>query len=189
MTKNRLLLLGLLVSISINLFFVGGIAYRVGNFNDERSGRPLPPNVGWIVRDLDEQRRSELEPQLRESFEQIRPIRREMIDAQRQVNALMSAQPFDAEALSEAFATLRAASIRYQELSHAQTSSIFGQLSEQERQAALEFVKRRGPRDGRDGFRGRTDGSGFRERRGSDGQRSSSPPPPPPPPPPAAIDQ
>ncbi len=76
MTKNKLFLFGLLVSMSINLFFVGGIAYRVMNFQDERSGRPLPPNVGWIVRDLDPERRTELEPQLQASFEQIGPIRR-----------------------------------------------------------------------------------------------------------------
>ena len=176
MNKNKILLLGLLLSLSINLFVVGGIAYRVTNFQDERSGRPLPPNVGWVVRDLEESRRSELEPQLRESFAEIFPIRREMMNAQRQVNVLMSAQPFDANALNTAFASLREASIRYQTLSHDQTSVILGLLTEEERQAALAFVKRRGPRDGRDGFRGRDGGSGFRGPRGPDGQR---PPPPP----------
>jgi uncharacterized membrane protein len=113
MTKKRILLIGLLLSISINLFFVGGIAYRVANFDDERFGRPLPPNVGWVVRDLEESRRSELEPQLRESFQEIFPIRREMMTAQRQVNDLMSTQPFDANALNVAFASLREANIRY----------------------------------------------------------------------------
>ena len=182
MTKNKILLLGLLLSLSINLSFVGGIAYRVAN-QGERSGRPLPPNVGWVVRDLEESRRGELEPQLRESFAEISPIRREMMNAQRQVNDLMSAQPFDANALNGAFTTLREASIRYQALSHEQTSEILGLLSEQERQAALEFVQRRGPRDGRDGFRGRDGGSGFRGPRGPDGQR------PPPPPRPTDTDQ
>lgn len=177
MTKNRLILLSLLVSISINLFFVGGIAYRVVNFQDDSSGRPLPPNVGWIVRDLDEQRRSELEPQLRASFEQIGPIRREMMDAQRQVNELMSAQPFDAPALTAAFASLRDASMRYQAISHEQTSAILGQLTEAERNTALEFVKRRGPRDGRDGFRGRTTGPGIDGPRGPDGPRPRPQPP------------
>ena len=180
MTKQRLLMLGLLVSISVNLFFVGGIAYRVMNFQDENTGRPLPPNVGWVVRDLDEQRRSELEPQLQASFDQIRPIRREMINAQRAVNELMSAQPFDADALASAFATLRDANVRYQEMSHEQTSEIFGLLTEEERLAALEFVQRRGPRDGRDGFRGRTGGPDFGGRGGPGGPgrppTSSTPP-------------
>jgi len=52
MTKKRILIIGLLFSIAINLFFVGGIAYRVANFDGEQFGRPLPPNVGWVVRDL-----------------------------------------------------------------------------------------------------------------------------------------
>ena len=136
--------------------------------------------MGWVVRDLEPQRRSELEPQLAASFEQIGPIRREMIGAQRRVNELMSAQPFDAAALTAAFATLREASMRYQEISHEQTSEILGLLSEEERLAALEFVQRRGPRDGRDGFRGRTDGSGFGGPRGPDGQRRPPSPPQPP---------
>ncbi len=174
MTKNKILLVGLLVSISINLFFVGGIAFRVANFQGERSGRPLPPNVGWVVRDLEESRRSELEPKLRESFAEIDPIRREMMSAQRQVNELMSAQPFDSNVLNTAFASLREANIRYQALSHEQTSEILQLLTEEERVSALEFIKRRGPRDGRDGFRGRDGGSGFRRDRGPDGQR---PPP------------
>ncbi len=182
MTKNRLFLLGLLISISINLFFVGGIAYRVVNFQDELSGRPLPANVGWVVRDLGAERRSELEPLLQASFEQIGPVRREMMEAQRRINELMSAQPFDAPALTAAFATLRDASMRYQTMSHQQTSEILALMTAEERLAALEFVQRRGPRDGRDGFRGRTDGAGFRGPGGPDGQRRpplSSPPPPP----------
>ena len=84
------------------------------------------------------------------------------MNAQRQVNELMSAQPFDGDALNAAFADLRDASIRYQALSHDQTSDILALLSEEERQAAMEFVQRRGPRDGRDGFRGRDGGPGFR---------------------------
>jgi uncharacterized membrane protein len=176
MTKNKVLLVVLLLSIAINLFFVGGIAYRVANFRDERSVRPLPPNIGWVVRDLEETRRSELEPQLRTSFEEIGPIRREMMSAQRQVNELMAAQPFDAEALTAAFAELREINIRYQALSHEQTSEILALLTEEERQSALEFVQRRGPRDGRDGFRGRDGGPGFRGTRGS----GDTPPPTPP---------
>jgi len=174
MTKKRILLIGLLFSISINLFFAGGIAYRVANFDGEEFSRPLPPNIGWVVRDLEESRRSELEPQLRESFAEIFPIRREMMSAQRQVNDLISAQQFDANALNVAFASLREANIRYQALSHDQTSEILALLSEGERQAALEFVQRRGPRDVRDGFRGRDGDSGFRGPGGPDGQR---PPP------------
>lgn len=168
MTKNNFLVLILLVSIAFNLLFAAGIASRIFGNQGEQSGRPLPPNVGWIVRDLDEQRRTELAPQLQASFEEVNPLRRELMSAQRNVNNLMQAQPFDAAALEEAFATLRATNIRYQELSHAQTSELLQLLSEEERVAALDFVKRRGPRDGRDGFRGRSGGGSANGRRGSD---------------------
>ena len=101
-----------------------------------------------------------------------------MFAAQRLVNELMSAQDFDATALNNAFADLRDANLRYQALSHEQTSLILNELSEQERQAAMEFVARRGPRDGRDGFRGREGGPEF-GRRGFPGPGGPGRPPPP----------
>jgi uncharacterized membrane protein len=168
MNKNKLLIFALLVSLAINLIFIGGIAFRFSNIQNEFGGRPLPPNVGWIVRDLSEERRSELGPLLQQSFEQTRPVRAEMLTAQRRVNELMSAQAFDDTALNQAFADLRDANLRYQTLSHQQTSIILNELSEQERQTAMEFVERRGPRDGRDGFRGREGGPEF-GRRGAPG--------------------
>lgn len=178
MNRNKLILLGLLVSIAINLVFVGGIAFRFSNFQSEFGGRPLPPNIGWIVRDLSEERRSELSALLRQGFEETRPVRTEMLNAQRLVNELMAAQSFDGAALDQAFADLRAANLRYQALSHEQTGMILNELSEQERQTAMEFVQRRGPRDGRDGFRGREGGPGF-SRRGFPGPGGSGRPPPP----------
>lgn len=181
MNRNKLILFGLLASIAINLAFVGGIAFRFSNFQSEISGRPLPPNVGWIVRDLSEERRSELGPLLQQSFEGSRTIRAEMFAAQRRVNELMSAAAFDGNALNQAFAALRDANLRYQALSHQQTSTILDELSAQERQSAMEFVQRRGPRDGRDGFRGREGSSGFGRRGfpGSGGPDGPDRPPPP----------
>lgn len=178
MNRNKLLLLGLLASIAINLAFVGGISFRFSNLQSEFSGRPLPPNVGWIVRDLSEERRTELSQLLQQSFEVTRPIRAEMLNAQRLVNELMAAQSFDSDALEQAFADLRDANLRYQALSHQQTGMILSELSEQERQTAMEFVQRRGPRDGRDGFRGREGGREFGPR-GFPGPTGSGRPPPP----------
>lgn len=178
MNKNKLIVLGLLFSLAMNLLFIGGIAYRSSNYQTEYSGRPLPPNVGWLARDLEEDRRSELQPLLQQSFEEIGPLRRDMITAQRRVNELISAQPFDSNALNQAFTELRTINLRYQELSHQQTSKILTELTEQERQTALEFIQRRGPRDGRDWFRGREGGSGFRRSDNPDGQRRLPPFPP-----------
>lgn len=153
MSRNKLLVIALLVSIAINLVFVGGISYRATS--DSGVGRrPFPPNVGWVVRDLSEERRSELEPLLQQSYEEIRPMRREMFNAQRRVNELMAAADFNSAELERAFAELRALNDRYQTISHQQTIDLLSELTETERQMAQEFVQRRGPRgrDGRGGF-------------------------------------
>ncbi len=179
MNRNKLITGVLLASLAINLIFVGGIAVRYFNLESFDGGRPLPPNVGWIVRDLSDARRDELSPLLQQSFEQARPLRSEMFAAQGKVNQLMSAQPFDGAALAQAFAELREVNIRYQQLSHQQTSTILNELTEEERRIAMEFVERRGPRDGRDGFRGRDGGPGGPGQRGpGDPERRQRPPPP-----------
>ena len=132
MNRKNLISLGVLISIAINLFFIGGIGYRLINTQefDTPSFRPLPPNLGWVVRDLSEERRSELEPQLLNSYESIRPIREEMFTAQRNVNELMISSSFDGESLNQAFKALRATNDRYQALSHKQTISLLEQLKE-----------------------------------------------------------
>jgi len=153
MNRKNLISLGVLISITINLFFIGGIGYRLINTPefDIPSVRPLPPNLGWVVRDLSEERRSELEPQLLNSYERVRAIREEMFTAQRNVNELMTSSLFDGESLNQAFKALRATSDRYQALSHKQTISLLEQLNEEERTMAMKFVQRRGPRARREG--------------------------------------
>ena len=168
MNRQKLLSIALLVSIAANLFLIGGITYRVLSFREMPDARPFPPNVGWIVRDLSDERRAELAPVLRDTGEQIRPTRREMLRAMSRVNELMAASEFDSVALAEAFAELRSANDRYQTLSHQQTINILAQLTNEERLAAREFVQRRGPRDGRD-----RDDARFRP----DGNRPPSPRP------------
>ena len=151
MTRRNLLLAILLVSVAANLFFVGAIGYRALSFSMAREGRPLPPNLGWLVRDLSAERRAELEDFLIAGAENIQPLRREIFEAQNRVGELMSAEPFDAAALQQAFADLRAVSDRYQEATQSQTVSILEQFTPEERQAARDFVRQRGPREGRPG--------------------------------------
>lgn len=148
MSRRQLLVTALLVSVAINLFFIGGLGIRMLRLQDMREARPLPPNLGWIVRDLNESRRSELADTIRSSAEQVMPLRRAMFSAQGRVNELMAAEDFDAEALTAAFAELRAASSQYQQVTQEQTVNILAKLTPEERQSAREFVRRRGPRDG-----------------------------------------
>lgn len=156
MTRRRLLILALFVSVAINLFFIGGVGYRMLTFEDRGSARPLPPNLGWIIRDLPDQRRAQLADTIRAGAESIRPLRREVFASQRRVNELMAAEQFDSQALQAAFAELRQASDRYQQATQEQTVAILAELTPEERQSAREFVRRRGTRDGysRDGYGG-----------------------------------
>lgn len=178
MIKRNLLILGLVVSVGINLFLLGAIGMRLNAMQEIANARPFPPNIGWIVRDLSAERQAELADVLQPMGDEIFPLRRAMFAAQRRVNELMAASEYDEQALQEAFSELRSASEAYTALSHQQTLTVLGHLSEAERQVAMEFVQRRGPRDGRDGFRGPgRGGSGFRPPQGAGSRPGPDGPP------------
>jgi uncharacterized membrane protein len=154
---SRRLLIGLAVSLSLNLFFIGGIASRAYLMRSEgaSSDRPLPPSLGWIIADLEPARQEALREKIRGRTMEGRAARIRMLKAQRESNRLMSATPYDAAALSAAFEELRAAAADYQRLSHTQTAQALGELTAEERGAALSFLQRRGPREGRPPREGR----------------------------------
>ena len=154
MTKRNVLIMALLMSLGLNLFLLGAIGSRMGNVNDLRDARPLPPNLSWIIRDLDEARQQQLTSTIEPLAAEIIPLRLAMIEAQREVNRLMASSEFDNDAITAAFADLRAASEAYGARSHEQTIAILSELTEAERQSATNFVRRRGPRDGFSGFGG-----------------------------------
>jgi len=150
LNRRRGLIVALLISIAINLFLVGGVAYRLYLINSEASiGRPLPPNISWLIRDLTPERQEELRAGLRERGMQGRAARIRLFKALSESNRLMTQDPFDEEALAAALAELRDAANDYQRLSHLQTVETLSELSAKERRNAVEFINRRGPRDGR----------------------------------------
>jgi len=118
MSRKNLLVLGLVLSIGVNLFLIGGIAIRINNVRDYTQARPFPPNVGWIIRDLDEARQEELAELLEPLGEQVEPFRRAMMDAQLQVNRLMSSSNLSEAELSNAFNKLRDAAQAYTAITH-----------------------------------------------------------------------
>ena len=159
MNRSKLILVILSISLAINLIFIGGISYRISAFRDAPL-RPFPPNIGWAVRDLSEERQTELAPILDASNEEMLPMRAEMFQTTRLVYELMRSDDFNAEELRAAFLELRNASNRYQELSHEQSIALFSELTDEERRVAQEFTQRRGPRGDRNERRGRF-GPGF----------------------------
>ena len=154
MNRSQLILSALILSLALNLIFIGGISYRTSNFRSLFQ-TTFTPNIGWVVRDLNEGRQAELEPILLRSNEQIRPRRTEMFTTQRRVNELIASDSFDADALNEAFTQLRIVFNRYQRLSHEQTIALLSELTLEERRIAREFMQRGGPRRDRESRRGR----------------------------------
>jgi len=153
MNRSQLILSALVLSLALNLIFIGGISYRTSNFRS-LSQTLFTPNIGWVVRDLSEGRQAELEPILLRSNEEIRPRRTEMFTTQRRVNGLIASDNFEADALNEAFTQLRIVSNRYQQLSHEQTIALLSELTLEERRTAREFMQRGGPRRDRESRRG-----------------------------------
>ncbi len=155
MNKRNLLAIALLASLALNLLLLGGIGWRMADRRDYTQSL-LPPNTGWLLRDLSAERRAELEPAARERYQAVWPARREMRRAQRRVRQLISAEAFDREALAAEFARLRELNAAYQALSHGQMLETLERLTPEERLAATEFVRRGGPpRADHDGPRGR----------------------------------
>lgn len=156
MSKSKVILITALVSLALNLFFVGGILYRVANFQ-EFGPRPIPPNISWIVRDLSEERQVELAPLLEQNRSDASIIRRQVFQAQRSVNEQIASPDYNTATLEQAFIELRSIGLQYQELSHQQMLAILSELTPEERAIAREFMQRRGPRDGRQSRGGRED--------------------------------
>ena len=95
MSRKNFIILALLVSAGINLFFIGGIVSQVSNNGSREAGsRPFPPNISWVVREIDEASRDELQQILRQSYEAIRPIRGEMMGTGNPVSGSKIGSPF-----------------------------------------------------------------------------------------------
>lgn len=145
LTRKSPLLWLMVISLSVNLFFIGAVVARMF---DNRDSAAAPISMRWVMRDMEPQARERLSPLIRSQNEVLRPLRMEMFRAQREVNLLLAADPVDQPAVLEAFGRLREANLQYQQLSHEQLTSIFAQLTPEQRQRAFRFMsERRNPND------------------------------------------
>lgn len=171
MTINRRRLLNwlLVLSLGINLLIVGGITSRMLSRPD---GRPVPPNLSWIMSSLnDEVAAAKIRPQMEEFGQIMWPLRGALFHAQRRVNDLMTEEPMDRAAIAAAFDELRQASLEYQETTHQQTIAIFAMLTPEQRKQVMSFMtNRRNPMDGRskEGSREESHAHSDNEQRGDD---------------------
>ncbi len=148
MNDKRIVYL-LFVSLAINLVFIGGLGFRAMSFV-ERNHRPIPSNVGWAIRGLSAERSNQLMSSLDIPTDNqnlsIAAARSNMIKAQRDANEVMRSPNFQEDTLRAALSALRTSNMHYQELSHEQMTLLFSKMTDQERNAASDFLNRIGPR-------------------------------------------
>ena len=148
MNDKRIVYL-LFVSLAINLVFIGGLGFRAMSFA-ERNHRPIPSNIGWALRGLSAERSNQLMSSLNIPMNNqnlsITAARINMIKAQRDANEVMRSPNFQEDTLREALSALRTSNMQYQELSHTQMTLLFSKMTDQEREAASDFLNRVGPR-------------------------------------------
>jgi uncharacterized membrane protein len=142
MNKSTALLAALIVSVGINLLIAGVFLGRMGMPRNE------PPPAAWTARDLSPETRGLVRDRMREQLPRVRPLRREMREAQGAVRAAVLAEDFDPAALRAALANLREVGNRYEEFIHENLAEVAASLSPQEREALVQAaLERRGGGD------------------------------------------
>ncbi len=141
--NNRWLTVGLIVSIAVNLLFVG---IAIGRSSDPAPwSRNVDPSFGFsqILRTLPEERRREIVRSA--NVRSARPPVRDMRRVQREANAAMVAEPFDADGLADVLMELRELMAESHLRSHTALVSIMARLTDEERRLVLAEMSRRGP--------------------------------------------
>lgn len=138
--RRRALNVVLVLSLALNLLVFGGIAARMMWSPD---GRPIPPNLFWVLERLDDEAQARLRPTMQAFSEEMRPIRSTLYQAQQGVNNLLTEDPLNNEAIAAAFSKLRDAGLEYQDIAHRQTLAIFGELTPEQRVTAMRFIQER----------------------------------------------
>ena len=141
--------IALLISLTINLLFIGVVLGRIST--GAPLSRPFPAHLGWVLRIVDPETRQSLEPQLREHARNLRPMRRQLMESQQAVNELLLQDPLDHDVLASSMDELRKFSSESQREMHMSLIAIMGQLDLEQRKQAMKFLNR----NWRDEMRGR----------------------------------
>ena len=139
MNKSRIIGISLVFSVALNLLFVGAV---VGRFMHGAPPRPMSSHLGGVLRDLDDEARDKIRPVLENQAETIRPLRREMRQAQKEFRKLLVEESFDEGALEESLSQLRHASEEYQSGMHHQMLLVLKDLEPEQRRKVARFLMR-----------------------------------------------
>jgi Spy/CpxP family protein refolding chaperone len=106
-------------------------------------------HLGGVLRDLDDDARDKIRPVLENQAETIKPLRREMWQAQKEFRKLLVEESFDEGALEESLSQLRHASEEYQTGMHHQMLLVLKDLEPEQRRRVARYLMRSRP-EGRD---------------------------------------
>ncbi len=132
MSKQNLLLLVLIVSVSVNLLVAGVVIGRAGVKRP-----PEPPPAAWAAEQLDPATRQLVRRRMGEQMQTVRPLREEMRAATRDIRRAVSAEPYDPVAMADALARLRDVKGRYEALIHDSFAELSADLPKRQRVALL----------------------------------------------------
>ena len=152
--KSRLFNVILVCSLAINLLFVGGLVGRILMHPGPMPG-PMPDHFGWMIRQLDNNKREELGPEFEARARRVVPLRREIREAQREFEAALLEPEMDVARIDAALNHLRSSSEAFQQEMHEQMLAIIKRLNPEERARVVKFLRHRG---GDERFRGRPRG-------------------------------
>jgi len=138
----------LIASLALNLFLVGlivgGIMSGVRTFRERGPGFGLSAMEMREVADmLADETRAKFRESMRDSFPELRQAFRDARQARDGVSEALAAEPFDIDALEDAFATARAADDKVWTLSTGAFTKFVGELDEAEREELVEAIKKR----------------------------------------------
>ena len=138
--KNRVVIILLICSLALNLLFIGGLIGR-----SVFGGPPghLPNHMGWMLRNLSDEKRKQLRPQLKERSGSLRTVRQEMRDARQRLSSAITEEPLDEKKLNLALKDLRSASNKFQLVTHENMRTILREMKLEDREKALKFLSRR----------------------------------------------
>ena len=144
----------LVLSLAVNLFFVGLVAGRI--LSPHGGPPPFVPTAmfggpGGAYEGLGVDYRNRAFRKLEDRSGELRGQFSSLREAREAVTEAMLAEPFDRDRLAEAFAELRAASEQTQASLHELLADTAEGLPAEERQSLLRGLSRRHGRDGRDG--------------------------------------
>lgn len=143
MRTKQWLIGGLIVSLVVNLLLVGMIIGRLSGFGPPPGMGP-DPTAGFfrVLGFLSDERRAAITPELRQKMGNVMPVLRKLRHDQHEVFEALTAEPFDANALSQALADLRTNLTMAQVASHQSFVAMAKSLTPDERRALVSALRR-----------------------------------------------